>query len=128
MIASRLGFINGELPNNVDDAYKQAASHCANYVEVYYPRDEKGNRLKDKNGDFLPAVVLDDWRLPTKAELLIIMRYQGTSNQGTDAMDYLLNAEEYMSAGGFVKNPHWNSNGNAIRCVRDHYENKETKK
>ena len=129
MIASRLGFISGELPENDDEAaYKQAASHCANYVEVYYPRDEKGYRLKDASGRELDAVVLDDWRLPTKAELLIIMRYQGTSNQGTEAMEYLLNAPKYMSAGGFVVNPHSTSTGNAIRCVRDHYVNKEINK
>lgn len=125
MIASRLGFVNGELSSNRQTAYEQAASHCANYVEVYYPRDEMGYRLRDNQGKELPAVKLDDWRLPTKAELLIIMRYQGTSKQGTDAMDYLLNAEEYMSASGFVTNPHSTVRGNAIRCVRDHYENKE---
>lgn len=74
MIASRLGFISGDLPEDDDEvAYKQAASHCANYVEVYYPRDEKGRRLKDASGRELEPVVLDDWRLPTKAELLIIM-------------------------------------------------------
>lgn len=125
MIASRLGFVNGELSSNQQTAYEQAASHCANYVEVYYPRDEMGHRLRDNQGKELPAVKLDDWRLPTKAELLIIMRYQGTSRQGTDAMDYLLNAKEYMSASGFVTNPHSTASGNAIRCVRDHYENKE---
>ena len=129
MIASRLGFISGDLPEDDDEvAYKQAASHCANYVEVYYPRDEKGRRLKDASGRELEPVVLDDWRLPTKAELLIIMRYQGTSDQGTEAMEYLLNAPEYMSAGGFVVNPHSTSTGNAIRCVRDHYVNKEINK
>ena len=38
--------------------------HCANYVEVY----------KDVNDR---KVVLDDWRLPTEAELKIIMKFQG---------------------------------------------------
>ena len=131
MIASRLGAVSGNLSNYSDEvAYKIAADQCEQYVEVYYPRDEKGNRLRDENGDLLPAVVLDDWRLPTKAELLIIMRYQGTSNQGTDAMDYLLNWGYYMSAEGKVFNPYYStsSSSTAIRCVRDHYENKETKK
>lgn len=129
MIASRLGMVNGYgLPDDEDVAYEMAASHCANYVEVYYPRDQRGYRLKDKDGKELPPVVLDDWRLPTKAELLIIMRYQGTSNQGTDAMDYLLNGLYYMSASGRVQNPHYNNDGTGLRCVRDHYENKEINK
>ena len=128
MIASRLGAVSGNLSNyDAETAYKMAATHCEQYVEVYYPRDEKGFRLKDDNGEYIPAVTLNDWRLPTKAELLIIMRYQGTATQGTDAMDYLLNWGYYMSASGKVYNPYYSTskNNTAIRCVRDHYENKE---
>lgn len=127
MIASRLGTINGTLPkNNLELAYKMAATHCAEYVETYYPRDEKGNRLKDAEGNYLPIVTLDDWRLPTKAELLIIMRYQGSGvNNGTEAMDYLLNGGSYMGASGSVTNPYHTNDNLAIRCIRDHYVNKE---
>lgn len=130
MIASRLGAVNRNLSDyNDKTAYEMASTHCDQYVEVYYPRDEKGYRIR-KNGQPLPAVTLSDWRLPTKAELLIIMRYQGTSNKGTDAMDYLLNWGYYMSASGKVRNPHHNDSApesTAIRCVRDHYDNKGNK-
>lgn len=128
MIASRLGAVNGNLSNySPEVAYEIAATHCEEYVEVYYPRDEKGFRLKDEKGNLLPAVKLDDWRLPTKAELLIIMRYQGKEDEPTEAMDYLLNWDYYMSAEGKVYNPYRNGTGagsTAIRCVRDHYEKK----
>ncbi len=125
MIASRLGTVQPGTLNEQSSSYRIAAEHCNQYVEVYYPRDERGYRLKDANGFYLPAVHLDDWRLPTEAELKIIMRYQGTSQQGTAAMDYLLNGSNYWSAKGVVSNSNSNNNGYFIRCVRDHYENKE---
>ncbi len=65
MIASRLGFLNtGNIDLTADYAQEVVKNHCANYVEVY----------KDKDGK---KVKLDDWRLPTKAELEIIMKFQG---------------------------------------------------
>ena len=76
-------------------------------------------------------VVYDNWRLPTEAELKIIMDIQGTSGQNADAIDYLLNGGYYMSASGPVFNPKNNdgtkqeadpmnnAEGVAIRCVRD---------
>lgn len=124
MIASRLGFINSGSGNinyaNTDaELYELYSHHCNNYVEVYV----------DDNGQ---EVHLDDWRLPTEAELQIIMDLQGGSNENADAIDYLLNAEFYMSASGKVFNSKNDSDYNesqaerygstAGRCVRDVYD------
>ena len=66
MIASRLGFVNtgngGVSLEDDDESLRIVREHCANYVEVY----------KDVNDR---KVVLDDWRLPTEAELKIIMKF-----------------------------------------------------
>jgi hypothetical protein len=124
MIASRLGAIYttyGNLSsiddkedndrNGVPDRRDIFNIHCANYVEVY----------KDENGN---AVVLDNWRLPTEAELKIIESLQGGPDENADAIDYLLNGRYYMSASGPVYNTQANQSGDesAIRCVRDAYE------
>ena len=98
MIASQLGAV---LPTEYLDA---AASHCKEYVEV------------SQDG-----TVYSDWRLPTAAELLIIMDYQYES----DAMDEVLAGEWYWSASGAVRNDRGEdgSERNAyIRCIRDAYE------
>ena len=89
-----------------------ARDHCAYYVEV----DRDGN-------------VYDNWRLPTASELGIIINLQGSKSQNAVAIDYLLDADYYMSASGLVYNPgnsdNSSDNGNksqwAIRCVRDAY-------
>lgn len=128
MIASRLGAIYSTYGNlssvsNTDDDNNNGVSdrleifreHCKQYVEVY----------KDTNGN---GVVLDDWRLPTAAELKIIMDLQGTSTQDAPAIDYLLNGYYYMSASGPVYNTKGSSSNNinqsGIRCVRDAYDDK----
>lgn len=110
MIASRLGFINSNAGNisyaNTDSLKIELyRNHCANYVEVY--KDDNGNK-----------VVLDDWRLPTEAELKIIMDIQGTGADA-EAIDYLLNAKYYVSASGPVQNSKNTTDGTAGRCVRD---------
>ena len=87
--------------------------------------------MDDLNDDKkAPVKVYDNWRLPTKAELEIIMQIQGTDGQDADAIDFLLNGGYYMSASGPVYNPK-NSDGTkeladpmqatgvAIRCVHD---------
>jgi hypothetical protein len=76
-----------------------------------------------------PVVVYDNWRLPTEAELNIIIQIQGTKNQDADAIDYLLNGRYYMSASGPVFNNKYDTTNSgtstndnaAIRCVRDAY-------
>ena len=124
VIASRLGAVLATYSglSNMSNEKKLIAfaDHCKNYVEVDDVNDDK----KD------PVVVHDNWRLPTEAELRIIMDIQGTSGQNADAIDFLLNGGYYMSASGPVFN-HKNNDGTnelanpmqatgvAIRCVRD---------
>lgn len=115
MIASRLGYVQvgeGGINNaNTDEQLVELyRNHCSNYVEVY--KDEDGNKVE-----------LKDWRLPTAAELKIIMDLQGTGNNA-DAIDYLLNATYYIAANGRVYNDKSEGSWTTIagRCVRDAYE------
>lgn len=112
MIASRLGFLNtsDNIDLSKDYAQKVVRNHCANYVEVY--KEPETDR----------TVVLDDWRLPTRAELQIIMKFQGTKNQNADAIDYLLNAAYYWSASGRIQNNKSETTGTSVRCVRDAFD------
>ena len=112
MIASQLGTV---LASEISDANRKAVytEHAKQYVEVY---------TDPKTGE---TVHLSDWRLPTAAELEIIYKYQGTSNDpaNADAIDFLLGGNYYYSASGAVKNPKpsANSSGTFIRCIRDVY-------
>lgn len=111
MIASRLGLVTANQIAEKDRAVAYA-EHAKQYVEVY----------EDANGNL---VHLNDWRLPTAAELEIIMKYQGSREDlsGADAIDYLLNGKEYYSASGPVSNEdNDGATGVFIRCVRDVYE------
>lgn len=126
VIASRLGAVLSTYSglSNLTNEQKLIvfADHAKNYVEVDDVYDDKK----------APVVVYDNWRLPTKAELEIIMEIQGESGVNAAAIDYLLNGGYYMSASGPVFNPK-NSDGTteladpmqatgvAIRCVRDVY-------
>lgn len=97
MIASQLGAVF------TCNSVEMAASHCKQYVEV----DENGN-------------VYDDWRLPTKSEIEIIINFQYKENA---AMDEVLTWKSYYSASGTVANPQGTvNNTNAIRCIRDDYD------
>jgi hypothetical protein len=124
VIASRLGAVLSTysgLSNMSNDKKLIAfADHCKNYVEVDDVNDDKAD----------PVKVHDNWRLPTEAELKIIIDIQGQSGQNADAIDFLLNGGYYMSASGPVFNPKNNdgtkelsdpmqATGVAIRCVRD---------
>ena len=103
MIASQLGATYS--PTSME----QAASHCANYVETY----------KDDSGT---VVHLKDWRLPTEAEINIIIRFQYAENA---AMDEVLAGQKYWSATGEVANPQSSSsNGtqSAVRCIRNAFK------
>ena len=124
VIASRLGAVLSTYSNlssmSNDKKLIAFADHCKNYVEVDDVNDDKK----------APVKVYDNWRLPTEAELKIIMQIQGTDGQNADAIDFLLNGGYYMSASGPVYN-HKNNDGTnqladpmkaegvAIRCVRD---------
>lgn len=70
------------------------------------------------------GTVYDDWRLPTRAELDIILNYQGTEDEDADAIDFLLNGNYYYHAGGRTYNSNYNVNGAEPRCVRDAYDDK----
>ena len=103
MIASQLG------ATYAPTSMEQAASHCSNYVETY----------KDGSGK---VVHLKDWRLPTEAEINIIIRFQYAENA---AMDEVLAGRKYWSATGEVDNPQSSSsNGNqsAVRCIRNAFK------
>ena len=124
VIASRLGAVLSTYSglSNMSNEKKLIAfaDHCKNYVEVDDLNDDKAD----------PVMVYDNWRLPTEAELKIIIDIQGQSGQNADAIDFLLNGGYYMSASGPVFNPKNNDStkeladpmqatGVAIRCVRD---------
>ena len=112
MIASQLGTV---LASQISDGDRKTVytEHAKQYVEVY---------IDPKTGK---TVHLSDWRLPTAAELEIIYKYQGTSNDpaNAEAIDFLLGGEHYYSASGAVENPKPSSNsaGTFIRCIRDVY-------
>ena len=120
MTASRLGVVttsnikwsttSGTTARN-QEMYEVFSYHCANYVEV---------KQVVVNGE-TKKVVYDDWRLPTAAELNIIVGLQGAEgeNNATTAIDYLLNAQYYFSASGPVYNKNQSSSGTSVRCVRD---------
>lgn len=101
MIASQLGAVF-----SISDE-EMAASHCREYVEV----------AQD-------GTVYDDWRLPTRAELEIIMEFQYKENA---AMDEVLAGPSYWSASGLVYNNKGLGTAKTIRCIRDAYDKKTGK-
>lgn len=105
MTASQLGYFDTSLQrvaDNTTERFAIARDHCKNYVEVAYDGTEYHN-----------------WRLPTAAEIQILINLQSKS----DAIDKVLNATQYFSASGLETV----SNGSsfvAVRCVRDAYDDK----
>ncbi|MBR5483691.1 MAG: DUF1566 domain-containing protein [Alistipes sp.] len=103
MTASQLGYFDTSLQSvadNTTERFAIARDHCKNYVEVAYDGTEYHN-----------------WRLPTAAEIQILINLQSKS----DAIDKVLNATQYFSASGLETV----SNGSsfvAVRCVRDAYD------
>lgn len=104
MIASQLGATLS--PTSVEEA----KSHCSQYVEV------------TKATDRTPKIIYDDWRLPTAAEVDIIIQHQYES----DAMAEVLAGNRYWCAftldGSYsVENTRSTSSSTtiAVRCVRD---------
>lgn len=105
MIASQLGAVaSGYLDSDYEDGIGMAASHCKEYVEV----------AKD-------GTVYDDWRLPTKAEIEIIARFQRVEGS---AVDVVLAGRNYYSASEIV-NLGQGNNGTFLRCIRDAYDEGE---
>lgn len=105
MIASQLGATQPPI------SVEQAERHCREYVEVHDP---------DNNPSTDNAVHYDNWRLPTAAEIQIIIDFQYVENA---AMDEVLSGPYYWSATGAVNNPGSSDDGDqsAVRCIRDVY-------
>ena len=105
MIASQLGAT--QPPTSVE----QAERHCREYVEVHDP---------DNDPDTDNAIHYDNWRLPTAAEIQIIIDFQYVENA---AMDEVLSGPYYWSATGQVNNPGSGDTDSqsAVRCIRDVY-------
>lgn len=103
MIASQLG-----ATQSPSGGINQAKSHCEQYIEV----TDDGK-------------VYDDWRLPTAAEIDIIISHQDVS----DAMAVVLSGPEYYCAyntdtkGNVIYTKKTGKSGNqkAVRCIRDAY-------
>lgn len=105
MIASQLGAT--QPPGSV----KEAERHCREYVEVHDP---------DNNPRTNNAIHYDNWRLPTVAEIQIIIDFQYVPDA---AMDEVLSGPYYWSATGSVHNTGTSDTGtqSAVRCIRDVY-------
>ena len=104
MIASQLGAVN----SNACKSVEMAASHCKQYVETYKDKEGKVHHVKG-------------WRLPTKAEVAIIMKFQ----KKEDAIDIVLSGNQYWCASGCVKTSTGEiipSTGSPVRCIRDAYD------
>lgn len=110
-LASHLGYVTST--NKDENFWEFAELHCGEYVETY--QDEEGN-----------TVVYDNWRLPTSAEIEVILRYQNDPKT-QEVMDKVLTEDYYyvcwegaMGEQGIAQNPNGNKNGlKAVRCVRD---------
>ena len=129
MIASQLGYLKSDMipSKNVDESPNMstapyakywAAGHCASYLEV------------DTEGKYY----YNDWRLPTKQEISVMIQYQG---DGTNAelvsgapvsgddrvMKPVLEAGYYFALNGeLIDNTAYSGGSNrmvTVRCVRD---------
>ena len=101
MIASQLGALS--INRNISFNASDAATHCSQYVEV----------AQD-------GTTYTGWRLPTKEEVSIIIRYQ---NDIPETMAEVLTAKHYYTLDGDAAvnpNPSGNtSNTRFVRCIRD---------
>ena len=112
MIASQLGNVN---PMSKEEAKRQ----CNQYVEV------TNVEFNGTNIDYANQKPYDDWRLPTKAEIEIIDRFQKTENS---AVSDILTGRYYWTATDAYKANDEEPSGSSqvstpdnarIRCVRD---------
>lgn len=102
MLASQLGTVL------TPDNWSFAQKHCAYYVETY----------KNKAGK---TIVLDDWRLPTTAEIKVIIKYQNDANVKRDGVmsEVLAGGYYYVAKKGTVASTNNWENTYAVRCIRD---------
>ena len=105
-LASQLGTVaafenDREQWSSGQTAGQKAAQHCADYVEVA----TDGTRYKD-------------WRLPTEAEIGVIVKYQ--YNQSQDVMSEVLRGHSYWALSGKTVTANSSGSGQGyVRCVRD---------
>lgn len=133
MVASQLGktFVpldrgQYDVPEE-DGMYLLAKRHCEQYAEATYK--DLNNNNKYDSGE--PVTHYTDWRLPTDAELKVVINYQRNSR----AMDKVLDGESYFCTSK-DSNPQnynsgtvltylsatldeWTEKSYHIRCVRD---------
>ena len=122
MLASQLG-------NSSTINWEEAKEQCKNYVEV------------EKNGE-----VYDDWRLPTAAEINIIIKYQTDNKVNTGdnnaVMDYVLNYGEQSTPNYWISRKNYSmkipnsgkgtleqgdsNSKRRVRCVRDFHVGEHT--
>ena len=104
MIASQLGAVYAS-GGDTESNRKRARTHCKEYAETYV----------NENGE---VVHLTDWRLPTAAEIGIIVKFQTKS----EVMDVVLGGRYYFCASGTVGTGIIEDNdGYFLRCIRDVY-------
>ncbi len=104
MIASQLGAVYAS-GGDTESNRNRARTHCKEYAETY--SDDNGN-----------VVHLTDWRLPTTAEIGIIVKFQTSS----EVMDVVLGGRNYFCASGTVGTGIGGDNeGYFLRCIRDVY-------
>lgn len=112
MLASQLGYFEVSNFGNIsrDVRHIVARDHCKNYVEV----TTDGTHLKN-------------WRLPTQAEIKIIISLQSSgTNDNYAAIDQVLTATSYYASNGEIsattgEKVTTSSSQPAVRCVRDAY-------
>lgn len=101
MLASQLGTVL------TPDNWSFAQKHCAYYVETY----------KNKAGK---TIVLDDWRLPTTAEIEVIIKYQNDANvKRNEVMSEVLGGRYYYVAKKNTTADTGAGTNTAVRCIRD---------
>ncbi len=113
MVASQLG-ATMTLDTDKTGRLKQGADHCKQYVETY----------KITSGSETKVIHLDDWRLPTQAEIQFILDAQYTPNS---PMATVLTGSNYLAADGEWGNNSSGSGNNALRCVRDAYKTPDSR-
>lgn len=110
MLASTLGAVSSSSLNSAG-GWSEARSHCSYYVETYI----------DKDGN---TQVLDDWRLPTSAEIKVIIDYQNNPNTQT-VMEEVLGGQFYYVSWSGANDGKGNAatgnnnQGTFVRCIRD---------
>lgn len=107
MLASQLGVITSSYGGG---SWGGAKEHCKYYVEVVEYEDSEQNPKEIR--------ILDDWRLPTEAELEIIGIYQNTQ---PEVMANVLIGQRYWTAlsNTYYRVPQGSTDATGVRCVRD---------